>query len=67
MTIFLETFIESRRVQEVNCYLVFTFEPLHNLHLEMFKLVKECAVNYLTFDKLRTGGVQRERNLFAET
>lgn len=61
MESFLETFMELRRVQGVSCYSVFIFEPLRNLHLRISKLVKKCTENCLSFDRLRTGGVERGR------
>lgn len=57
---FLETLLGSSRVQGVCSYSVFTFDPLYSLHLGKSKLVKECAVSYLSSDRHRTGGGRRE-------
>lgn len=52
---FLETFMGSRRVKGVNCYSVFKFELLQNLHLVISKLMKKCTVNYLSPERVRAG------------
>lgn len=55
---FMKLFIEPRRMNKVGSYSVFTFEPLHNVHLGIFKLRKECAVSYLAYNRLKTVVVQ---------
>lgn len=61
---FLEKFLELRRVEVVSCYLEFTFKLLHSLYLEMYKLVKECTVNYLLTDTFATGELQTRGKSF---
>lgn len=61
---FLETSPESLRVQAMSSHLVFTFALLHNLHLEVSKLMKERTVVYLYSDKPRTEGTQKGGNTF---
>lgn len=41
-----------------------TLELLHRLHLRTSKLVKECAVSYLSFNTPRTRNEQRGEELF---
>lgn len=38
----------------VSLSLVFTFEPLHNLHLGISKLLNECKIEYISSDSLRS-------------
>lgn len=47
-------------------YSIFTFEPLHNLHLGISKLVKECTMSYLSSDRLMTGGGEKGRKPFVK-
>lgn len=63
---FLKTFIGLRRVQGMSCYMVFTFETLHILHLWIFKLSKQWTVNYIALGRLRTEVVWREGKSFVK-
>lgn len=55
---FLETFIESHRVQRLSTYMVLTFEPLLGLYLGNSKSVKGCMVRYLSSEGVATGKAQ---------
>lgn len=44
---------------------MFVLKLLYNLHPEIFKLLKECALKHLSSDLLKTGGVKRGKS-FAE-
>lgn len=59
--------MKSYSVKEVSIFLVFTSEPLHNLHFQISKLVKGCTVRYFYWDQLRTGGEQRGGRSFVKT
>lgn len=52
---FIEELAISTRVGGVSMYLLYTFEPLHDLHLGISKLVKVCTVKYLSSDNLVAG------------
>lgn len=54
------------RVQGVIRYSVFKYEPLHNLQLEIFESVRECTVNYVSSDRLRTKRGQRIESLLKQ-
>lgn len=49
---FLEIFIEISRVKAVSIYFIITFKQLHDLHEEIFKVVKKCTVNHFSFHRL---------------
>lgn len=40
--------------RNIRLYSIFTFDPLHNFHLEILKPTKECTIKYLLLDRLRT-------------
>lgn len=56
---FLETVIEFLREQGVSCYPLLRFDPLYNLHFEIYKFVKACTINYFSSDKVRAPEVQK--------
>lgn len=37
----------------VGLYSIFTFEPLHSLHLEISKSMKECTIGNISSDKVK--------------
>lgn len=39
--------------RNISLYLLFVFELLHNLHLEILKLFKECKTTYVSSDRLQ--------------
>lgn len=55
---FQEKFMASHIVNKVTDISLFTIQPLHNLHLEISKLVKDCTVKYLYPEQLRAGGAR---------
>lgn len=57
---FLGTFTKSRRAQGVSYFRVLTFEPLYTLYPRISKSTEECAVIYLSSNKLRTREVQKK-------
>lgn len=63
---FLESFIISRRAQDVRSLSLFVLEPLHNLHLKISKLLRMYTVNYWSVDIPRAGQGQRGRKAFAK-
>lgn len=52
-TPFLGKFTASGRVNEERNHLPFEFKTMRNLHLRIFKLLKEYSVKYLLSDRLR--------------
>lgn len=44
--------------------MVFAFDPLHDLHFAISKLVKEGKISDFSFHRLRARGVQRRGNSF---
>lgn len=60
----LEGFMGSQRVICASMYSPFTFEPFHNENLEISLFLKQCALSYLSSEKLMVLGEQRERNEF---
>lgn len=48
-------FTQSCRHQAVSSSLELTFGRLRNLHSEISKLIKECAVSHLLFNTPRAG------------
>lgn len=51
----------------MSCFNVFTFELLHNLHLEISELVRMFTVKYFLFYRLGTGGAKRGVKSFVKT
>ena len=51
---FLETIEEQSNLFSVEVYSTFTFEPLHNLHLGISKLLKTCMVQMLNSNSMFT-------------
>lgn len=40
--------------RSISSYSVFVFEPLHNPHLKILKLVNQCTIEYLSSNKVKT-------------
>lgn len=52
---FLETFKNSRRVDDASMYALFPVEPLYNPHLGILKMLRQYTVTQLTWDRLVAG------------
>ena len=64
------SFLETTALLIPNCpctlYSIFTFEPLHNLHLGVSKLIKGCIMDYLGADDIIAfprGPSSKQKNL----
>lgn len=53
-------------INGVSNYSATLFELLHNLQLEIFKLLKECTVKCPSSDKLRPGGSWKKTKPFVK-
>lgn len=60
--LFLDRPTSLRRLNLASICSLLIFVPLHYLHLGISKLVKECMVNYSSYDRLVAGEVVRRRN-----
>lgn len=50
----------------MSCYSAFTFDTFQNPHLRAIRLVRECALKYLSSGGPKTAGDQREESCFGE-
>lgn len=57
----------SIRVKIGICYSVLTFELLHNLHSEIHRYLEVLTVKRVLYDKLRSGGMQKENRAFLKS
>lgn len=59
-------FVESRSVQRLIAYYLFSFETSHNQHLVISKQTKKFTVSYFSLDRFRSAEEQRERTWFVK-
>lgn len=58
-----ETCKETLGIQGVDSYSAFSIKLEHNIHVGVLKSVRECTVNHILFERLKTEPTHRGRKL----
>lgn len=67
LALFSREFYDIAQSKGGEYYCLFKPEPLHNLYIEISKLVRVCTGSYLPVDRIRTGVARKRTESFDKT